>query len=264
MIILSAILAASGVTTPQADQTQIVEALALTASPITQEETTEAKAAPAWEGKATVSLSATDGNSNEKGAYADLKMAKELENGNKWSVAAFWNFRQSKAAGITQRTSSIETKYDVAIDDDSYYYGIATVESKLESDLEMRWSIGAGLGHTVIEKEGYVVAIEAGISQVDESFSVNSADDDSYVSGRVAYDVKWDYSDKLKFENNAALLFSLDDTDDSNGRMVTAATYKMTASMLAQAGWIWDWDNTPATGTERTDNLYTISLGWTF
>ncbi len=264
MILLSAILTAAGVAAPQAEQVQTAPVLALTVSPTTLSEELEEAKVPAWEGKATVSLSATDGNAREKGAYADLKMAKEYTNGNRWSIGGFWNFRQSEAAGITQRTSSFESKYDVAINESSYYYGIATAESKLESDLEMRWSLGAGLGHTFVDKDDYRVSVEAGISHVDESYFVNTADDDSFASGRVGYAMEWDYSEKLKFENNAAVLFSLDDNDDSSGRMVTAATYKLTASMLAQAGWIWDWDNTPAAGTKRSDNLYTLSLGWTF
>ncbi|MBL4769774.1 MAG: DUF481 domain-containing protein [Planctomycetes bacterium] len=264
MMLLSVILSAVGAAAVQTAPIQTVEALAMGATPIAEEAAAEEAAAQDWKGKVTVSLSSTDGNASEKGAYADLKMAKELENGNRLSVSAFWTFRQSKAAGITQRTSSLETKYDVAINDASYYYGIATAESKLESDLDLRWSVGVGLGHTVVEKEDYKASVEIGVSHVDESYTINNADDDSYVSGRFGYDVVWDYSDKLKFENNASLLFSLDDTDDTSSRMVTAATYKMTASMLAQAGWIWEWDNTPASGSGKDDNLYTISLGWTF
>ncbi len=263
MMLLTAILTAIGASTTQPDQIQTVEALALSATPISSIAEGDDKI-NVWTGKATVSMSGTDGNSHEKGAYADLNMDKKFENGNNWHIGMFWHFRQSKAAGITQRNTHAETKYDVAIDDKTYYYGLATIDSKLENDLDMRWSLGAGIGHTLVEKDDYKVSVEAGLSHVDESFKVNTADDDSYASGRLGYDMKWDYSEKLSFANNASLLFSLDDSDDQNGRMVTNATYKMTATMLAQAGWIWDWDNTPVTGNGKNDNLYTLSLGWTF
>jgi putative salt-induced outer membrane protein YdiY len=262
MILLSAILTAVGAVTPQPDQIQTVEVLALTTIPIAQDDAAPAPKLNAWKGKATVSMSATDGNSSEKGAYADLSMDKKFENGDKWNVGLFWNFRQSGGA-ITQRNTHLETKYDVAMNEKTYYYGLATIDSKFENNLDLGWTVGAGIGHTVVEKEGYSASVEAGLSQVDESYT-DSADDDSYLSGRVGYDVKYEYSEKLAFSNNAFLLFSLDDADDQNGRMVTNATYKMTASMLAQAGWIWDWDNTPVSGKGKNDNLYTLSLGWTF
>ncbi|MCA9002328.1 MAG: DUF481 domain-containing protein [Planctomycetes bacterium] len=261
MLLLTAVMAAVSAAAPQANPVQTVEVLALSATPIAEGEAAEA---PAWKGKATASLSATDGNSNDKGAYADLQMAKDYENGNKWTVGMFWNFRQSRAAGITQRTTFVETKYDVAINEKTYYYGLASAESKLENDVDLRWTLGVGLGHSLVKKEDYQVSIEAGLNHVDESFGINTADDGSYASGRFGYDMKWIYSEKLTFANNASVLFSLDDTDDQNGRMVTNATYKMTESMLAQAGWIWDWDNTPVVGNGRNDNLYTLSLGWTF
>ncbi len=264
MMLLSVILTAVGAAVAQSTPIQTVEFLALSAAPLVAEAAAKEAGTDEWQGKVTVSLSATDGNSHEKGAYADLKMAREFESGNRWSIASFWNFRQSKAAGITQRTSSFETKYEVAISESSYYYGIATADSKLESDLDLRWSLGVGLGHVVVDKKDYKLSVEAGLSHVDESYNVNTADDDSYASGRFSYDMSHDYTEKLKFENTATLLFSLDDSDDTSSRMVTGATYKMTAAMLAQAGWIWEWDNTPATGSGKTDNLYTVSLGWTF
>ena len=57
---------------------------------------------------------------------------------------------------------------------------------------------------------------------------------------------------------------SLDESDDINGRMDTRAIYQMTEDMIAQFQWVWDWDNTPAAGRDRSDNLFLVTVGWIF
>jgi hypothetical protein len=38
----------------------------------------------------------------------------------------------------------------------------------------------------------------------------------------------------------------------------------LTEKMFAQLGWLFTWDNTPAAGAERTDNLVLLTIGWSF
>jgi hypothetical protein len=34
--------------------------------------------------------------------------------------------------------------------------------------------------------------------------------------------------------------------------------------MFAQVQWVMDWDNTPASGAERVDSLFLLTVGWKF
>ena len=38
----------------------------------------------------------------------------------------------------------------------------------------------------------------------------------------------------------------------------------LAGSLFTQLQWVMDWDNTPAKGNERVDNLYLLTVGWTF
>ena len=56
----------------------------------------------------------------------------------------------------------------------------------------------------------------------------------------------------------------LEEKDDVYGRADTSVDFKINASMLARLQWLFTWDNTPAAGQERVDNLYLLTLGWKF
>ena len=38
----------------------------------------------------------------------------------------------------------------------------------------------------------------------------------------------------------------------------------LTERMLAQIQWLWEWNNNPAPGAEKNDNLIAITFGWGF
>jgi uncharacterized protein DUF481 len=56
----------------------------------------------------------------------------------------------------------------------------------------------------------------------------------------------------------------LKDKEDVNARVDTHLKLMLTKSMFAQFQWLFTWDNTPATGAERADDLYLVTLGWSF
>ena len=57
---------------------------------------------------------------------------------------------------------------------------------------------------------------------------------------------------------------SLEDPDDIYSKLDTRLKVTINGSLFAQLRWVMDWDNTPASGNKRVDNLYLLTLGWTF
>ena len=90
------------------------------------------------------------------------------------------------------------------------------------------------------------------------------ADDGQYLAARVAY--KWDYahSDRWSFSQTAEIYPSLEESDDVYAKVDTRAKATLSENMFAQFQWLYDWNNTPAEGKKRVDNLYLITIGWTF
>ena len=50
----------------------------------------------------------------------------------------------------------------------------------------------------------------------------------------------------------------------AKARLDTHGRVNLTDKMFAQLQWIMTWDNTPSTGSDRVDDLYLFSLGWSF
>ncbi len=60
------------------------------------------------------------------------------------------------------------------------------------------------------------------------------------------------------------LIPSLENSDDVGARVDTHAKVTLSEKLIGQLQWLYTWDNTPATGAERVDNLVLLTLGWTF
>lgn len=137
-------------------------------------------------------------------------------------------------------------------------------ENDYASALDLRLTLGAGVGYQFLDDARWKVQGEAGLAYVDEDFET-SGDDQEYLAARLAY--KADYtaeSGKWTAGQWGEVFPSLESGDDISARVDTHGRLNLTETMFAQAQWIFSWDNTPATGADRVDNLYTLSLGWSF
>ena len=57
---------------------------------------------------------------------------------------------------------------------------------------------------------------------------------------------------------------SLEEEDDTSSKMLSRARYNFNEKMFIEGIWQWSWDNTPATGADRNDNIYSLNIGFAF
>ncbi len=214
-----------------------------------------------WKGSVAIGATLADGNTNQKtaSATADVHMRRERDR----TVFGFlWNY--SKVDGVTTQRRTLGTaEYDYFFTKKFYGLAAASGESDLSAQLDLRTTVGVGAGYQFLEDEHWNVNGEAGASYVDEKFKVSS-DDNDFIAARLAYKVEYKQDDKWSAGQDAVVFPSLENKEDINARVDTHAKVMLTAKMFAQAQWLFTWDNTPATGAKRTDNLYLLALGWSF
>jgi putative salt-induced outer membrane protein YdiY len=218
-----------------------------------------------WTGAVAVGIIATDGNTETTTATAtadaEYRRAKDRTTAGLW-----WNYQsdQNVAAGssVIQRKSGIKGKYDYFFSKKTYGLVQASLENDLQADIDLRTTVGAGLGRQFREDENFKLSGELGLSWFQEQF--RSSPDDDYLAARAAYNVDYKPNKKWNFLHSAEYFPSLEDTDDIYIRLDSKARATLTEKMFAQLQWVFDWDNTPAPGKERADNRYMLSLGWTF
>ncbi len=215
---------------------------------------------PKWTGAVTVGISLTEGNTDIQKASAGADAVKETD-GSRYTLGFAWNFSEENGV-VNQRKTFIRAQRDRFISEKMYWLVQASAEADNAAGVDLRTTIGAGLGYQFKDSDKFKLSGEAGLSWFNEEFESGTEND--YISARLAYNWAYLLSDKWAFEQSGEIFPSLEDSEDVYTKIDTRAKATLTDNMFAQLQWVWDWDNTPAPGNERADHLYLITVGWKF
>jgi len=259
-LIALASLADDAVTNPKfASATQDGEA----AVPPAEDETVPAEEEPEppkWTGNLTFGSSVTGGNTDIKKSSLTADAVKELEK-SRYTLGFLWTFSEEDDE-ISQRRVFGTGQFDRFITDRFYWLAQLTAESDLNASVDLRTTVGGGLGYQFLESEKWNLSGEAGLSWLDESFETD--EDNSYLALRAAYKVDWNPNSIWSLGQAIQVFPSLEDADDVYAKADTRLKVNISGSLFAQLQWVYDWNNTPAAGKERVDNLYLLTIGWKF
>lgn len=214
-----------------------------------------------WHGSVSIGATTSSGNTDRTTASVGAKAENRREKDRR-TFELLWNYAE-EANTITQRRTYGSGKYDYFVSKKLYYLAQVSGENDKNALLDLRTILGAGAGYQFREDEVWNVLGEAGLSYVDENFD-GSSDDAEYIAARLAYKVEWKASEKWSAGQGAELFPSLEDTEDISARVDTHGKVLLTDKMFAQLQWLFTWDNTPASGADRADNLWLLMIGWSF
>jgi putative salt-induced outer membrane protein YdiY len=214
-----------------------------------------------WHGNISFGASISDGNTDRKTFSASGKAINRREK-DRITFELLWNYAE-ESDFVTQRRTYGSGKYDYFVSKKLYYLGQVSGENDKNSGLDLRMIYTAGAGYQFREDEVWKIAGEAGLAYVDESYQ-DSMDDADYLAARLAYNADWKPNEQWTAGQSAQIYPSLEESDDVNAVVDTHTKVTLTANMFAQLQWIFTWDNTPSTGADRVDNLYLLTVGWSF
>jgi putative salt-induced outer membrane protein YdiY len=220
----------------------------------------EEAAVPEWEGAATLGISLTEGNTDITTASATVDASKKLEK-ERYTLGLSWNYSE-ESGEVTQRKTYGKGQYDRFVSEKLYWLVQASAEADDAAGVDLRTTVGAGAGYQFADGEKWKLSGEGGLSLFNEDFEDGTGDE--YLAARLAYNWAYVMSEQWSFEQVGTVFPSLEDSDDIYSRIDTRAKVTLTENMFAQAQWIWDWDNTPAEGNDRSDHLVLVTLGWSF
>ncbi|MFT5049067.1 MAG: putative salt-induced outer membrane protein YdiY [Chlamydiales bacterium] len=240
------------VTTPEAPAAQTQDS-----TPVVAGEDVEAHA---WAGSVAIGGSITDGNTNITRGSVTADGVRQREK-DRVTLGLSWNYAEEEEL-LTQRRTFARGQYDYFLSEKSYLLGDLSVQSDAEADLDLRTSVGTGYGRQLMDDDTWKLGVEAGVAYVDEDLGGVPGND--FLAARLAYDVTWQATKAVACAQHMKLYPSLEDAEDVFGQLDTRVKVSLTESMFAQAQWVFDWNNTPATGRDRADNLFLVSIGWSF
>jgi putative salt-induced outer membrane protein YdiY len=220
-----------------------------------------APAAPKWTGSVALGATYSDGNTDRKSASAtaDAEYRREVD---RTKFGFLWNYAEEGGV-LTSRKTQGRAQYDRFFTKKFYGLAQASAEADLQAALDLRTTVGAGVGYQFQDKPSWKVSGEVGISYVDSDFE-GTVDDSAYAAARAAYSWAWTPNTKYNLSQTGEIYPSLENAEDTNARVDTKGRLNLTGTMFAQVEWLFQWDNTPATGKVRDDNLVMLAVGWSF
>ncbi|MEL6428851.1 MAG: DUF481 domain-containing protein [Planctomycetota bacterium] len=270
-VLVGAALAAPSATSPEATDLAATSIAGLSTSVLQEAAEEEDGPDGLWHGALNVGLSRSEGNADVENYSIDARGVQEFES-HRWTLEALWymardNDRDEDDRAFLQRRALGGAKYDQFIDEKTYAYGSGFLETNFAARLDLRWSIGGGVGHQWRDDDHWKINTEIGLAYFDEEF--DNGDEVDYIAIRAAWDIWTQVTETLTFGHFAEFFPSLDDADDIYGRATTYFEALISESMTARLSWVAVYDNTPTVDgdgnrLERLDNLYLLTVGWVF
>ena len=218
-----------------------------------------------WHGSLDIGLSKSEGNADVE-TYSVAGKAVRENGPHRYTAGLLWLYTTQDDIR-TQRRALGSLQYDQFFLEKTYFYVNGLAETNEQAQLDLRWTIGAGVGQQWRDDDQWKINTEIGLGWFDEEFDNGDMIDYSVV--RAAWDVWTQITSTLSFGHKGQVFPSLDDKDDIYGLATTYFQTVLSEKMVAKLSWVFTYDNTPtldALGNplERVDNVYLLTVGWNF
>ena len=259
MLVLPLVLGSALVASTNLTSTSTLNAVNLVPAAILQEDAA-GEDLGVWRGGLDVGLTKSEGNANNSSYAITGKAVREMGT-HRYTAEVLWYYATQDDLR-TQRRALGTLKYDKFIAEKTYLYGNLLTETNEQAMVDLRWTVGAGIGEQWRDDDQWRISTELGAGWFDERYDDGVEED--YLVVRGAWDVQTALSETVTFGSAGEVFPSLDDMDDIYGLATTDFSAVLSDSMVAKLQWILTYDNTPQEGNKRADNIYLLTVGWQF
>ncbi|MBL7007434.1 MAG: DUF481 domain-containing protein [Planctomycetes bacterium] len=220
-----------------------------------------------WSGAGSAGLIYMTGNNASVLSSADVSSKYQVA-GQRWLFSGkYAAVRQTDRVTDDAITSSRLYQGSVShhrfLDDEDnlYLYGKGSARRNVPTGLQIREDLGVGAGYTWRWKDDDAqFSLEGGPSALKEN-NVASASGAMALNGRAACNYENKLNEDLSTTFTAEFFQSFDVSADRSVTAEAKLRWAMNGTWHLEAGVANAWDNTPATGFEKTDWIYTIQVG---
>ena len=220
-----------------------------------------------WTGAVVGNALITTGNSETENFGLSLNAVRRSAIDRITLGGAYYYGRQ-KLKDTDEKETTIDNwfvlgKYDYFLTKKLYLYGAARVEQDKIAELNLRLTLGGGVGYQWFETPAFNFNTEAGLAWVYEDFKNNGTDD--HLAARLAYHVDWTPIKPLKLFHNLEYLPNITDWfGDYNLNTDVGLRATVYQGFFAEARIELRYDSTPAPGAKKEDVRYLLGVGWSF
>lgn len=171
---------------------------------------------------------------------------------------------------LVARNARGTIKLDFFITKRFYWFASAYFESDRFQDLKMRTALGTGPGVQIIDRGDFTGIFkdlsfytEAGVSYFNEDFRL--AEDKSSFRGRVSMKLNWPLlDDRITLYHYDEFYPSLENASNYYFTMDNGVRFRIWEGFVSGLQVTTRYNSKPAAGTSDTDNMYLLTLGYSF
>lgn len=210
-------------------------------------------------GRANLGFSANRGNTDNSQLMYDVEaVARGIDN--RFTVGAMGE-QKDENGEETARNNGAYLKYDHFFSKRWYGYTNTSFEEDRFKDLNLRATLGVGSGYQFFESALQNLALEGGLTYVNEDF--DEGEDEGYAAGRWAlrYD-RFLFGTTTQFFHVHEGLVSVEDPKDFLWQSQTGLRFPLIEDLNATVQYNIDYDNKPSAEAKKTDSAYIMSVGY--
>ena len=214
-----------------------------------------------YTGDLQAGVSLTDGNSETVNANLSGKFEARSKR-QRLTLRGLYHYGEDQDQLSAQEASG-SVKYDFFVTEKLYTYVNSLLEYNKFQDLNLRATMGGGLGYQFFEDVRKKLGFELGVSYFSEDF--RTAEDNSFASGR--WSVNADYKlipDKISLFHFHEGYFGFEDLEDIYIKSEQGVRFTLIKDFYTTFQVNVNYDNTPAPGLEKTDTTLLFGLGYAF
>jgi putative salt-induced outer membrane protein YdiY len=218
------------------------------------------KEAVTWKGNITLGANWQDGNSETRNVSAGVLAVRRSENDR-----LLMNFLYNRTEDSGQRTAENtygQVKYDYFWNPQWYVYLNIDMLSDDFQDINLRTSVGPGVGYQVWEEEDRSLGLEAGVSYTSEDRDLG--EDTDWLAARLGVNFLYRLFAKVLFTEQFVIYPNLDDTGEYTLRNEAALVTDIGASWALRLSNIWERNSNPGPDVEQDDFTSILGLQYSF
>lgn len=218
-----------------------------------------------WSGRANIGASLQTGNTEQDAINADASIKARWPKANgdplhRTSAKAEINL-QNEDDESTEDNRRLDLAYDYFFAPKWFLNTTAGFEQDDIDQLDLRTTIGVGLGHQVFERDNLNLQYVVGPTYLREEFETGTTDNSAALRWALDYDQKiWD--DVFQLFHNHELIVPGDDTNAYLLDTKTGVRIPLKKGLVATGEIDFQRDNAPEPGVEKDDTTYAFKLGY--
>ena len=212
-----------------------------------------------WKGKVLLAGRSQSGNTDKSSATVGVQAVRKTDK-DRFSLRALYNYGEEENVRNTENVYGA-LKYDYFMNEKIYTY--LAVEALKDSfkDLNLRTTVGPGMGYQLWDESKKSLSFEAGLSYFNEDRE--NEDDDSWITARVGVNFLYNLYDRVKLTDQLLVYPSLGG-EGTQLRNEAGISTSLSADWSLNLTNIYEYDTDPAPNVEKDDTTWLLGLGYSF